>query len=66
MLITVKNKDTLKLDDYVFRCSIGKNGITSKKKKEINVHHKVNLNWEHYIIELIELKNLKQILQLKL
>jgi len=33
MLITVKNKDTLKLDDYVFRCSIGKNGITSKKNE---------------------------------
>ena len=33
MLITLKNKDTLKLDDHYFRCSIGKNGVTCKKKE---------------------------------
>ena len=33
MLIKLKNKDTLKLDDYIFKCSIGKNGIKSKKKE---------------------------------
>ena len=33
MLITLKNKDTLKIDDYILKCSIGKNGITSKKKE---------------------------------
>ena len=33
MLITLKNKDTLKIDDYTLKCSIGKNGITSKKKE---------------------------------
>ena len=33
MLITLKNKDTLKLDDFTFKCSIGKNGLNSKKKE---------------------------------
>ena len=33
MTILLKNKHTLKIDDFHFQCSIGKNGI-SKKKKE--------------------------------
>ena len=33
MLIKVKNKGTLRLDDYILKCSIGKNGIISKKKE---------------------------------
>ena len=33
MLIKVKNKDTLVFDDFIFRCVVGKKGI-SKKKKE--------------------------------
>ncbi len=33
MIISLKNKHTLKVDDFKFRCSIGKNG-KSKKKKE--------------------------------
>lgn len=33
MLITLKNKDTLKLEDHYLRCSIGKNGVTSQKKE---------------------------------
>ena len=33
MIIFLKNKHTLQVDDFLFRCSIGKNGI-SKKKKE--------------------------------
>jgi L,D-peptidoglycan transpeptidase YkuD (ErfK/YbiS/YcfS/YnhG family) len=33
MIIYLKNKHTLEVDDFKFRCSIGKNGI-SKKKKE--------------------------------
>ena len=31
MLIKLKNKDTLILDDFIFRCSIGKKGIKQKK-----------------------------------
>ena len=33
MTIFIKNKDTLLIDDFKFKCSIGKNG-TSKNKKE--------------------------------
>ena len=31
MTIYLKNKQTLKVDDFSFRCSIGKNGISKKK-----------------------------------
>jgi len=31
MTINLKNKDTLQIDSYIFRCCIGKNGITRKK-----------------------------------
>ena len=33
MTIFLKNKHTLKIDDFYFKCCVGKNGI-SKKKKE--------------------------------
>ena len=33
MLIRLKNKDTLHLDDFLFHCAIGKKGINSKKKE---------------------------------
>ena len=33
MLITLKNKDTLIIDDFAIKCSIGKNGIKKVKKE---------------------------------
>jgi len=33
MLITLKNKDTLILGDFTFKCSIGANGVKAKKKE---------------------------------
>ena len=33
MLIKLKNKDTLQFDEFVFKCTIGKKGISSKKKE---------------------------------
>tara|TARA_B110001452_G_scaffold240635_1_gene222335 strand:+ start:260 stop:748 length:489 start_codon:yes stop_codon:yes gene_type:complete len=33
MIIHVKNKNTLIIDDFQFKCCIGKNGINSKKKE---------------------------------
>ena len=33
MLIRLKNKDTLNIDEFTFRCSIGKNGLRLKKKE---------------------------------
>lgn len=31
MTIILKNKDTLQVEEFIFRCSIGKNGISKKK-----------------------------------
>ncbi len=31
MIISLKNKQTLKVDDFIFKCSIGKNGRTNYK-----------------------------------
>ena len=31
MTIILKNKDTLQVDEFIFKCSIGKNGISKKK-----------------------------------
>ena len=33
MLIKVKNKDTLVFDDFIFRCVVGKKGISRNKKE---------------------------------
>ena len=33
MIIFLKNKHTLQIDDFCFRCSIGKKGILKKKKE---------------------------------
>tara|TARA_Y100000589_G_scaffold329872_1_gene377792 strand:- start:289 stop:798 length:510 start_codon:yes stop_codon:yes gene_type:complete len=32
-LIILKNKDTLKFDDFYFKCTLGKKGITTRKKE---------------------------------
>ena len=31
MTIILKNKATLQFDDFIFRCSIGKGGLSKKK-----------------------------------
>ena len=31
MILYLKNKHTLQLDDFYFRCVIGKNGLSKKK-----------------------------------
>ncbi len=33
MIITVKNKHTLQIDDFQFKCSVGKKGIADNKKE---------------------------------
>ena len=33
MTILIKNKHTLQIDDFKFRCSIGKKGLTKNKKE---------------------------------
>ena len=36
MIISLINKHTLQVDEFYFRCCIGKNGLTSKKKEGDN------------------------------
>ena len=36
MIIYLKNKHTLEVDDFKFRCSIGKNGKSKKKNLRVN------------------------------
>lgn len=33
MEIILKNKHTLQIDDFLFKCCVGKNGLTNKKKE---------------------------------
>jgi len=33
MIISLKKKHTIKLDDFIFRCCVGKNGVTKFKKE---------------------------------
>jgi L,D-peptidoglycan transpeptidase YkuD (ErfK/YbiS/YcfS/YnhG family) len=33
MIILLKNKHTIQIDDFIFKCCIGKNGITKFKKE---------------------------------
>ena len=57
MTILVKNKHTLQIDEFKFRCSIGKNGSTGKKKKEIKKHQKEPLKFNIFILGKIVKKN---------
>ena len=36
MIIVLKNKHTLKVDEFYFKCSIGKRGLSNKKKEGDN------------------------------
>ena len=57
MIIYLKNKHTLQVDDFKFRCSIGKNGKSKKKKREIKKLQSVNSQLKIYITDQIEFKN---------
>ena len=61
MIVFLKNKHTLQIDEFNFQCSVGKNGITSKKvegdKKTPSGFSKLSI----FTIEKIELIYPKQI-----
>ena len=38
MTIIIKNKETLLIDDFKFKCSVGKLGFTKNKREEIIKH----------------------------
>ena len=41
MSIYIKNKERLCIDDFIFKCCIGQNGLTKKKLKVIKRHLQV-------------------------
>ena len=57
MIIYLKNKHTLEVDDFKFKCSIGKNGKSKKKKREIKKLRLVIILLKIYITDQIGLKN---------
>ena len=34
MIIHIKNKNTFKIDDFILKCCVGKNGLKSNKKEK--------------------------------
>jgi len=60
MIISLKNKYTLQVDDFNFRCCVGKNGLTKDKiegDKKTPIEHLV---LETCTIGLIKFQNLEQ------
>ena len=49
MIIYLKNKHTLKVDDFYFKCCIGKNGISKKKEKVTKKHQSDFFQLKTYI-----------------
>ena len=56
MTILVKNKHTLQIDEFKFRCCIGKKGSTKIKKKEIKKLQKVLFKIENLYFRKDRLK----------
>ena len=61
MIIYIKNKHSLKIDDFYFKCSIGKNGLSKNKERVIKKHQSVVFVLKNYITDQIELKTSNQI-----
>ena len=59
MTILLKNKHTLKVDDFYFQCSIGKNGISKKKKEGDNKTPKGFFKIQHLYFRKDRLKKPK-------
>ena len=57
MTILVKNKHTLQLDEFKFKCCIGKKGSTKNKIEEIKRRLKEYLKSKNFILGRIVLKN---------
>ena len=59
MIISVKNKHTLQVDEFKFKCCIGKNGLTKNKKEGDKKTPKGEFEIGNLILEKIVKKNLK-------
>ena len=59
MIIHLKNKQTLQLDDFYFKCSIGENGISHKKKEGDKKTPKGIFYLEHLYFRKDKIKEIK-------
>ena len=60
MIIHIKNKDTLIVEGFKFKCSVGKKVLERISLKGTFAHHQENLKLENYIGGQIECGFLKQ------
>ena len=58
MIIYLKNKHTLQIDDFYFKCSIGKNGFSTKKVEGDKKTPKGIFNIEHLYIRKDRIKKI--------
>ena len=65
MLIKLKNKDTLIFDDFIFQCSIGKNGTKANKIEGDKTTPKGTFLLKEVYYRAYRVKNLKNKLNLK-
>ena len=63
MIIILKNKHTLKFDDFYFKCCIGKNGLSSEKKEGDNKTPKGVFEIEHLYYRADRIKKPKTTLK---
>ena len=59
MIIHVKNKHTLKVDEFYFKCSVGKNGSTHNKKEGDKKTPKGTFSIENIYFRLDKIDKLK-------
>ena len=59
MIIHVKNKHTLKVDEFYFKCSVGKNGSTNNKKEGDKKTPKGTFSIENLYFRLDKIDKLK-------
>ena len=65
MLIKVKNKDTLLFDDFIFRCVVGKKGISEKKTEGDFCTPRGSFNLKTVYYRSDRVKNIKTKLNIK-
>ena len=54
MIIYLKDKHTLKIDDFTLKCCVGKNGISKKKERVIKKRQQEVFLLRTYITDQIE------------
>ena len=54
MTIYIKNKHTLQIGEFKFKCCIGKRGLTINKKEVIKKLRKASIKLKIFTIEKIE------------